>query len=345
MSEGRDMAGLARRAALPVGLTLAAAGAGYAALRAARRRAGGERVELSSELALPPETRHLDVPVRDGGSVHLADLGEGPPIVFLHGVTLAAEVWAYQFHDLAARHRLIALDLRGHGDSVPGEAGMTIAAMADDVADVLEALDLRQVTLVGHSMGGMTLLRFARRHPDVLARRVGAVAIVASSGGIAAALAGWDRLAPRVASLVVAGHAALGRSGREVVAPAGLAARGARLAFGRDPDPAAVAKTAQLGGSLRSEHFVACLPELLSFDERAVFEDLAVPCVVVVGEQDRLTPPRYAKALAATLPGARLVVWPGAGHMLMYERREALDDLLDSLSAAAVAEKPTSPGR
>jgi pimeloyl-ACP methyl ester carboxylesterase len=322
---------------------LGAAGLSYAALRAraARRRAVEQaRAERAGalggdELDLPPDTRHLDVPVRDGGSIHIADYGAGPPIVLLHGVTLQASVWAYQFRDLGDRHRMIALDLRGHGSSEPGDAGMSIAAMADDLSDVLEALDLRRATLVGHSMGGMTVLRFARRHADVLAARVGAIAIVASAGGISPPLAAWHRVAPAAAGLVVAGHTALNKAGRPIIPASSAAERATQVVFGQHPDARAVRKTHELSRAMDPHNFVSLLPELVGFDERAAFEDLPVPCVVVAGDRDRVTPPRYASALHETLPGSRLLVWRGAGHMLMYERREALDELLDELSAEA----------
>lgn len=326
--------------ALGLGAAAAAAalgGARYAAVRSARRRVAGEdaRAGAKDELDLPAGTRHLDVPVRDGGSIHVASYGEGPPIVLVHGVTLQSSVWAYQFRDLGSSHRMVAIDVRGHGRSEPGEAGMTIAAMADDIADVLEALDLRQATLAGHSMGGMAVLRFCRRHPNVLAGRVGAVGIVSSAGGIEPPLAGWRRFGPPAAALVVAGHARLNGAGRPLVPAGSVAERAARVVFGHRPDPATVRRAVELSRAMAPDKFVALLPELVGFDERAAFEDLPVPCVVVVGDRDLLTPPRYAEALVSTLPGSRLVVWRGAGHMLMYERRDSLDWLLDRLSAAA----------
>lgn len=334
----------AGKGAVALGLVGAAgaAGIGYAALRAARRRAASRAptpgigvTALAEGLELPAGTRHLDIPVRDGGSIHVADWGEGPPIVLLHGVTLQSSVWAYQFHDLGDRHRMIALDLRGHGDSEPGDAGMTIAAMADDLADVLEALDLRRATVVGHSMGGMTTLRFCRRHPDILAERVGAIAIVASSGGISLPLAALRRVVPMAVDLVVAGHGAVNRAGRPLIPSNSAGTRGALLVFGDHPDKAAVRRTLEFSRSMRPDRFVPLLAELVNFDERLPLDHVSADCVVVVGDRDRLTPPKYARALVDTLPGARLVVLPGAGHMLMYERREALAWLLDQLSTEA----------
>ncbi|MGH9299925.1 MAG: alpha/beta fold hydrolase, partial [Acidimicrobiales bacterium] len=181
----------------------------------------------------------------------------------------------------------------------------------------------------------MAVLRFCRRHPDVLSKRVGAIAIVASAGGISPPLAGWSRLAPFAAGLAVAGHRRLNPSARPIIPDIGAAERVARLVFGVHPRPAQVREAVKLARSMRADRFVSLAPELVGFDERAAFFDLGVPCVIVVGDRDHMTPPAYARALSATLPGSELVIWPGAGHMLMYERRDALDWLLERLSAQA----------
>jgi pimeloyl-ACP methyl ester carboxylesterase len=101
-------------------------------------------------------------------------------MLFLHGIGLRAGAWRYQFA-LADRQRVLALDQRGHGRSRAGSAGYGLDPLADDLADVLRSLDLRDVVLVGHSMGGMTIMRFARRHADLLSERVAGLALVSTS--------------------------------------------------------------------------------------------------------------------------------------------------------------------
>lgn len=343
MTERRPLRRRAGTVALGAAGVAAAAAAVYALRRVTRPVAPAPRTAASEELELPEGAISHDITLRDHGRLHVVEIGSGPPIVLLHGVTLQARAWAYQMRDLAGRHRMIAFDLRGHGQSEPGEEGLSIAAVADDLAELLERLDLHEVTLVGHSMGGMGVLRFCRRHPEVMKERVGAVALVASAGGIAPPLAGWHRVAPRMAAAVIAGHAALNEQGRPIVPDNAATARASRFAFGLDPDPVEVRETLRFARAMRPDHFFGYLPELATFDERAAFEDLGVPSVVVVGDRDRLTPPRYARALAASLPGAELVVWPGAGHLLMYERRRELDDLLDRLSEQATSGRAPGP--
>jgi pimeloyl-ACP methyl ester carboxylesterase len=82
--------------------------------------------------------------------------------------------------------------------------------------------------------------------------------------------------------------------------------------------------------------FTGLVGEVLGFEERAPFDDVEVPVVVAVGTSDHLTPPLFARRLAASFEHASLYEYDGAGHMLMYERREEIGELLDSLSARLV---------
>jgi pimeloyl-ACP methyl ester carboxylesterase len=149
-----------------VGLAYATARALFARVR--------HRDDSVSGLAPAPEfytTRVLDT--HDGGTLYTISRGHGPTVVFCHGVTLSSRVWAKQFDSFpAAGFRAVAFDSRGHGESRAGETGHSLDNLADDLRAVLEALDLDDVVLVGHSMGDMTVQAFAIRHPDVIHERV-----------------------------------------------------------------------------------------------------------------------------------------------------------------------------
>jgi len=108
-----------------------------------------------------------------------------------------------------------------------------------------------------------------------------------------------------------------------------------RLGFGHEPRPAEVDATLRMLRATPPRVVVGLLGEVAGFEERAGFEEVGVPVAVAVGSKDHLTPPRLARRLAESFPGATLNEYPGAGHMLMYERREEIDALLDSLSARA----------
>jgi pimeloyl-ACP methyl ester carboxylesterase len=320
----------AQRAAGASAGVRAGAGAGAGVGRLAAAPAG-----IDDELDLPADVLHHYLEVRDGGRIHVVERGSGPVVLLIHGANLAAALWAYQFHDLASGYRLVALELRGHGESKCGSEGVTITAMADDVAEVLTSLDLASVLVVGHSMGGMTVLRLARRHPALVAERVSAVLLLSTAAGVVPNIGPWARVAPMAGMAAVAAGTLAARSGRLGLGEGEVGRRLARLGFGLAPPTAQLDAVLRMMRSGEPNRFFAIVPELVAFDERAVFEDLPIPVTVVVGDRDRLTPPALARELADAIGGARLVVWPGAGHMLMYERRESLDWLIGRMASAA----------
>jgi len=161
-----------KRTGLIAGATAGALGLAYATERAlvARLR---HRDDPDAGVPLIPvfdDARILDS--HDGGTIYTISRGDGPAVVFCHGVTLSSRVWAKQFETFpAAGYRAVAFDSRGHGESRAGDTGHSLDNLADDLRTVLEELDLRDVVLVGHSMGGMEVQAFAIRHPDVAEER------------------------------------------------------------------------------------------------------------------------------------------------------------------------------
>jgi pimeloyl-ACP methyl ester carboxylesterase len=108
--------------------------------------------------------------VRDGLKLSYDVRGSGTPaLVFVHGWTCDRSVFAAQARHFARRHRVVSLDLRGHGQSDKPQGPYPIAAYAADVAHVIEALELGRVVAVGHSMGGLTVLQLGADHPDKVA--------------------------------------------------------------------------------------------------------------------------------------------------------------------------------
>lgn len=309
----------------------AVAGAVYAGSRFVRRRL---EAAPDPDLELPPGVEHHLLELRDGTRLQVTEAGDGPTVVLVHGAGLSSGVWAYQFHDLADRYRLVALDLRAHGQSDAGSEDVTIAAMADDLAEVIGKLDLHVSVLVGHSMGGMAVLRFARRHPEMLSDRVSSILLISTAGGLLPSAGAWNRLGPLAVRAAVTFDSLAKRSSRIGIPDSNLGHGMSRVGFGVTPSSAQVAATLRMLQATDQHRLVGLLPELMRFDERSAFTDLHVPVTVLVGDRDRLTPPELARQLAAALPGARLVVWPGGGHMLMFERREALDWLIATMASA-----------
>jgi len=90
-------------------------------------------------------------------------------VVLVHGITLGVAVWAHQLRHLAPGHRVIAIGQRGHGQSLAGTQGYSLERMAEDLAELLESLEVRDATVVGHSLGGMVAQLLALHHSDVIA--------------------------------------------------------------------------------------------------------------------------------------------------------------------------------
>jgi pimeloyl-ACP methyl ester carboxylesterase len=311
-----------------------AAGVAFTVSHEYTRRIRRSAAPEDPELAVPDDVSHRVLAMRDGGESHLIERGDGPPLVLLHGANLSAEVWSYQLRDLSECHRVIALDLRGHGRSRAGSEDVTISAMAADVAEVLAGLDLERAVLTGHSMGGMVCLRLARRHPDLLGTRVGALALLATSGGLGVPLPSWSRLTGAV-RLVAGAGVGIWRPGAAALKAADTGYLASRIGFGRHPRPAEVAATLKMLRAVDPQVFGKLVGEVLGFEEGGPFAGMELPVTVAVGTSDHLTPPLYSRRLVASFEQASLNEYAGAGHMLMYERREEVDELLGALSAAA----------
>jgi 3-oxoadipate enol-lactonase len=239
------------------------------------------------------------------------DEGPGPVVVLLHGFPLSREMWAEQLAGIGSVYRVIAPDLRGFGESPVPEGVYTMDEMADDVAELLETLEIMGPVVVGGlSMGGYVALSLAARYPT----RVRALMLMDTR-------AGADT--PEVAE------------GREATARAVLAADSAAQVVDAmlprlfckmtleqrpervEPIKTIMEKTAPKGvaGALRG---MASRP-----DRRGDLAKIAVPTLVLVGEHDVITPPAEAQSMADALPDARLEVIPHAGHMAPYENPSA----------------------
>ncbi len=312
---------LRRAAVAGVGI---AGGAGvlYLAQRAASGRWRVDAAQLASAgLTLPPDLRHHFVPTSDGGRVHVVERGEGPTYVLVHGIMLGVATWAPQLRTLGGR--VIAVSQRGHGQSRAGSGGYTFDRLASDLLEVLRALDVRDAVLVGHSMGGMIAQQCALSHPEELSRHVRRLVLVGTSPRPTAV----SPLASLASAAAARALSSAERRGRGPL-PKSAAVWGARLSFGASPSPASVDLLRGMLDAMSPGALAQLLPHLLAFDVRDRLRGLTLPVHVVVGSRDVLTPPRTARAIVARVPGARLTVLPGCGHMVMLERAETLCDLV-----------------
>jgi pimeloyl-ACP methyl ester carboxylesterase len=284
----------------------------------------------------------IEVLAEDG--VALAVEVHGPPdasatVVLAHGYELSQRLWARQV--LALREarpdlRVVTYDHRGHGRSAGTSAqNATLSQLGRDLLTVLDAAaPSGPVVLVGHSMGGMTLMSFAEQFPDAFGPRVVGTALVSTSPGrLTEVTYGLPKLLAQLAqrSLPWFNEQARRReaAGKRKPPRPGIAG----LLFGKDPVSADVLATLEV---------MAACPAATVADFHATFVDhqrveaLAalsqVPTVVLCGSRDRICPLDHSQDIADALPTAQLVVYPGAGHLLMLERADEVSRRLVELA-------------
>lgn len=298
-----------------------------AAAEAARRAPGA--------FVVPGDLVHHLVDLDDGGVAHVVERGSGSPIVLVHGVTLSSDLWCQQLAELGTRHRVLAVDVRGHGRSTPGGDGFSggMRRLAADLRQVFDALEVDEAVLVGHSLGGMITLQLAADAPARwTASRLRALALVDTSASPLASWRGARRFHRPVSGVLSRAMVAADRAGAGLSRSADVRWWSARFAFGPDPDPAQVAFTESMGAAAPAATLAGLIGTIASFDITARLPDIDIPTLVVVGTHDRLTPPSHARRLADALPRAELVELPRAGHMPMLERPHELARLLDELA-------------
>lgn len=292
----------------------------------------------------------LTVKADDGTALAVEILGAGhpgPAVVFSHGWTLSSRSWYYQ-RMLAERFRLVLWDHRGHGESEPGpRESRTIDQLGGDLLAVIESTtEDRDVVLAGHSMGGMTIMALAASHPELFGAKVKAVCLVDTSAAREPLTMG---LPPRLSAFANRQLAAqMQRMADDPARVTGRVRPGSRMSmaatrflnFGRGADRRLVSFVDAMTTATPVEVIGDFFRTLDAHDKRTALEALSeVATLVVVGERDRLTPPAQARAIAAAVPGSRLVTLAGAGHCSMIERpndvNAALYDLIAGVEQAA----------
>jgi len=251
----------------------------------------------------------------DGQSVHYLDEGVGDQaVLFVHGFPFKASMWEPQFPvAVESGRRVVAPDLPGFGRSaVPADrSAYSIDGYADLVAALVGDLGLGRVVLVGLSMGGYIALAVARRHSDVLA-------------GLVLADTRADPDSPEVRRARSDQQALVEERGHVTPLVDGLLAR-----ILADTGPRHAEVGATLGDMMRSTAPAGWIGALEAMKQRRDQTDLLptidVPTLVVVGEGDALAPVDVAEAMAKGIPGARLEIVPGAGHVANLENPEVFN--------------------
>jgi pimeloyl-ACP methyl ester carboxylesterase len=235
-----------------------------------------------------------------------------PLVVFLHGAGLDHTVWALPARYFAHRDRaVLAVDLPGHGKS-GGAALAGIAEIADWVAKLLDEAGVEKAALAGHSMGALVALEAAARHGG----RVRALALLGAAPKMPVHP---DLLAAAAAD----DHAALDMMTSWSYGPAG------QLGGARVPGAWLMGGGERLLERVRPGVLSADLAACNAYDGGMdAAAKVACPALVVMGAEDRMTPAKAGAKLAAAIPGARSVVIPNCGHMMLAEKP---DEILDAL--------------
>ena len=247
------------------------------------------------------------------------DVGTGLPVVFLHAFPLNRTMWDPQVGALVAECRCIAIDMRGLGESAPAEP-YSVERYADDVVGVLDALQIERAVFVGLSLGGYVAFALWRRHRD----RVRAL-VLADTRAAADTRDGITRrrhlieLAESQGSIAVANVQIAGLVGKTT----------------REKRPDIYDATHRMMAQAPVEGIIGGLEALMARpDSTATCETISVPTLVVVGEEDAITPVKEARRLQESIPGSRIEVLQQAGHLSSLERPAAFNTVVSEFLAS-----------
>ncbi|GAB3296109.1 alpha/beta fold hydrolase [Epidermidibacterium keratini] len=282
--------------------------------------------------------RHYTVTADDGTPLHVEEIGptDAPIVViFAHGYTNNLRAWHFQALGLSQvddpRMRLVFYDQRSHGRSGRSRRGdATIDQLGSDLEQVVAAATKNEpVVLVGHSMGGMTIMALAERRPDLFSDQVIGVAFLSTSAGdLRSALQAvmpssiMQRSLPYLVRSAQFAPRSVERGRRLLGNAVWLAVR--RLSFGRRQTSAVLSDFVdQMIGATPVEVVADFYPTLASHDRSGALPTLAeTEVLIIVGDADRMTPVEHSEAIAAALPESDLFVIHDAGHMAMLEEPE-----------------------
>ncbi|MGW0560383.1 alpha/beta fold hydrolase [Streptomyces sp. NPDC003016] len=269
-------------------------------------------------------------------------------VVFSHGFCLSQDSWHFQRAALRGVVRTVHWDQRSHGRSARGAAqergvAIDIEQLGRDLKAVVDAAAPEgPLVLVGHSMGGMTMMALADQFPELIRERVvGAVFVGTSSGKLGevnfglpvAGVNAVRRVLPRVLR-ALGSQAEIVERGRRATADlfAGLVKR---YSFGsKDVDPAVARFAERLIEATPIDVVAAFYPAFTDHDKAEALEVFAeVPVLVLAGDKDLVTPSEHSEGIARLLPDAELVMVPDAGHLVMLEHPEMVTDRLADLLA------------
>ncbi len=254
---------------------------------------------------------------RGARAVGYEERGAGSPVVLLHPFPFARGIWSGLTDVLAAGHRVVSVDARGFGESPLGEAAYGIDDLADDVAALLDELDVARAAVLGESMGGYTALAFAVRHPA----RLGALILADTRAGADSAETRKARDGAIRRIKTTGSGPYLDGSLARLLSPAA---------------PAELVSFLRARAETREASLIAGIEALRDRPDRtSELAAIRVPTLAIRGSDDQVTPAGDMQQLEGAIAGATLVSIPGAGHLSHIEAPDAFERALTSFLATA----------
>ena len=241
-------------------------------------------------------------------------LGGGPTVLLLHGIGGGHLAFAPQVETLASSgYRAVAWDMPGYGHSAPIEP-YTFKGLAASCIALIESLKCGEVTLLGHSMGGMVAQEVVARRPELVSKLV----LAGTSPSFGKPDGEWQRnfIAERTAPL----NAGL--------TMAELAARLVPEMAGPEALPEGLKLATHCMSLVNPSTYRRALEALVTFDRRANLANIRVPTLLIAGEQDRTAPPAVMKKMGDSIPGSTYIELAGVGHLQNLEAPDDFDGLL-----------------
>ena len=250
----------------------------------------------------------------NGTHIHYEEKGAGYPVVLLHGLLFDRAMWKHQVEALSYSYRTINIDLRGHGLSASPDLEYNLDMMTEDVYQVMRGLGIGRAHLAGLSMGGMISMRAALAHPGA----VHSLVLLDTSAA--------PEMAERVPAYETMAHS-MREQGPDTIADAVMAILFSQNFLQGQPEKAKREREGffrlnRIGVSNASY----AVTRRSNISEQ--IKEITAPTLVIVGELDAATPVEKSRAIQAAIPGARLEIIPGAGHMTPIEKPEEVTRLI-----------------
>ena len=240
--------------------------------------------------------------------------GKGEPVVFAHGMMDDCTVWSSQVESLANSHTVITYDHRGHGNSDKPKGDYSIQTLANDLYSLITELHLENVTLVGHSLGGMTALMFTLDHPDKVSKLV----LVDTAAGFSFGMRVVARVFVPLFGIFI------------FILPLRTYARlGGRFRFYK-PSKKLVEDSEDRAMKVSRNGVYRCFVEFTGhYDVRDEISGIRVPTLIIVGDKDRATPVGTSHYMNSRIAGSELRIMSDCSHMTMADKPEEFNRILE----------------